>query len=272
MKLSFPKTAVLALFVVLMTSIPAFASECVQPEACSSLAAKAAENSGANDPADYIKTWMFVNCGADGYFHGAMLNYNNCLATKAVEDKRLQDAAEKKKLEEAKKNEEAKKAGKPYTTKKEFGKDVKAGDILKAARNETIVITYADGAEVRLLPGATMKLTSYETVDLIRGKAMFMVNYLDWTTKKKLKQFEVRCSGGAGAVRGTKFQVSATAVSATFSVIEGTVEVSNLKGDKSVGVNAGYSAVVRKNGNVSKPKGLNQKTLNELNGLVKEIK
>lgn len=256
---------VLALFVVALTSIPALANECVQPEACSSLAAKAAAKSGAVDPADYIKTWTFVNCDAQGYFVGAMQNYQSCLATKAVEDKKLQDEANKKR-------EEAKKAGKSYTTKKEFGKDVKAGDILKAARNETIVITYADGAEIRLLPGATMKLTSYETVDLIRGKAMFMVDFARWQANKIKRKFEVRTSGGAGAVRGTKFQVNATAVSTNFRVIEGAVEVSNLKKDKAVEVNAGFSAVIRKNGNISKPKPLDQKTLNELSGLAAEIK
>ena len=89
MKLSFPKAVVLAFFVVALTSIPAFANECVQPEACSSLAAKAAANFGATDPADYIKTWMYVNCDAQGYFRGAMQNYQSCLATKAVEDKKL---------------------------------------------------------------------------------------------------------------------------------------------------------------------------------------
>lgn len=257
-----------ALSVLAIPSKTVFAAECVKPEACSSLAAEAAASSGATDPADYIKTWMLVNCGADGYFHGAMLNYNSCLVTKAVEDKKALEEANRKKLEEAKKNEEAKKAGKPYVTKVEFGKDVKAGDILKAKRNETIVITYADGAEVRLSPGSSMKFTSFETVDLIRGKALFMVNFLEWQRNKARRQFEVRTSGGAGAVRGTKFQVNATSTSGTFKVVEGIVEVSNPEGDKKVEVGAGYSVVTRKSGKISKLKALNAKEIEELGQMV----
>lgn len=246
----------LSFFVVPAKSV--LATDCVMPESCSSLAAKAAENFGATDPADYIKTWMFVNCDAQGYFVGAMQSYQNCLAAKADEEKAQQEAAaklaaeQKRAVEQQRKDNDKK--GKPYTTKLEFDKDVKAGDVLKAGKSETVVITYADGAQVTLLPGSSMKLTSLELVDLIRGKALFLFKVSgpflgQWKTK-----FEVRTGEGVCAIRGTQFSVDAKATSMTVQVFESTVRVSDLKSEKMVEVNAGYSVVARKNGNISKPK------------------
>lgn len=197
-----------------------------------------------------MKTCTFVNCDAQGYFPGAWGNYQACLEIKSAED-----AAEQKRLRELEKRRiEQSALGKRFTTRMEFGKDVKVGDTVKAKRNETVIIVYPDGAEIRLMPNSTMRLTSLETVDLVRGKALFMVDFLKWKAKTIKNKFEVRCSGGAGAVRGTMFYVDAKGASATFRVIEGTVEVSNPKGGKTVEVNAGYLAVARKGGTVSSPK------------------
>ncbi len=258
MKLSFPKAVVLAFFVVALTSIPAFATECVMPEACSSLAAKAAAASGATDPADYIKTWMFVNCDAQGYFVGAMQGYQSCLATKAAEEKKAQEEAEKKRLEEAKKNEEAKKAGKPYVTKVEFGKDVKAGDLLKAKRNETIIITYADGAKVILEPGASMKITSESLVLLLRGKIQFLMKDLKGMFRK---EYQYKGIPWAMAVRGTEFLVDVKPTCFTLWVLDGIVDVYDLKGENTIEVKAGYSVVARKNGKIPKLKKFDPKKL-----------
>ncbi len=248
----------IALLVLAIPSTAVFATDCVMPEACSSLAAKAAANFGASDPADYIKTWMFVNCDADGYFRGAMLNYNNCQATKAVEDKKLQDAADKKKEEEAKKNAEAKKAGKPYTTKMEFNKDVKPGDTITAKKNETIVIMFADGAQVVLNPNSSMTFLSDNLVSLKKGIFQFLLG--KWKNQLK-KKFEVKTSGAVLAIRGTTFLVNVKAVSTMVQLIEGTLDVSNIKGDKTIELNAGYSVVARKNGKISAPKAFDAEKL-----------
>jgi hypothetical protein len=251
-----------ALSVLATPSRAVFATECTPPITCQARCTQIyGAGSGLGTLEDFLKTCTFVNCNAQGYFNGVYENYQQCLKNKALEDEKVRLEAEKKAKEEAaklaaekKKNDEARINGKPYTTKVAFDKDVKAGDVLKARRGETIIITYSDGAEVRLFPGGSMKLTSFEMVDLVRGKALFMVNFLEWQRNKLKKKFEVRTSGGAGAVRGTKFQVNATATSATFRVIDGVVEVSNPKGDKTLEVSAGYSVVTRKNGKISKAK------------------
>jgi hypothetical protein len=66
------------------------------------------------------------------------------------------------------------------------------------------------------------------------------------------RKFQVRRGASCGAVRGTKFSVEATGDETTFAVYEGTVEVGDLEGRKTVLVEAGFKVVVTKDA-ISEP-------------------
>jgi ferric-dicitrate binding protein FerR (iron transport regulator) len=69
------------------------------------------------------------------------------------------------------------------------------------------------------------------------------------------KKFEVRSSGGGGAVRGTRFisRLNQTG-GMDLLVVEGCVEMKGTKEDKTVMVNAGYRCTASKDGILSEPR------------------
>ena len=66
------------------------------------------------------------------------------------------------------------------------------------------------------------------------------------------RRFQVTRPGHCGAVRGTKFSVEVKGDETTFAVYEGAVEVGDLKGEKTVLVEAGFKVVAAKDA-VSEP-------------------
>jgi len=68
------------------------------------------------------------------------------------------------------------------------------------------------------------------------------------------KKFEVRTQGGGGAVRGTEFLVFEDNKTGTeIIVLEGSVEMYGVKGEKTIIVNAGNKGTVTKDGKLSEP-------------------
>jgi FecR protein. len=69
------------------------------------------------------------------------------------------------------------------------------------------------------------------------------------------KKFEVRTQGGGCAVRGTEFLVFEDDKTGTeIIVLEGSVEMKGVKGEKTIIVNAGNKGTVTKDGKLSEPK------------------
>lgn len=157
---------------------------------------------------------------------------------------------------------------------------------------DSIMTYGSSGAEIQTLDGrGTVQLGEYsefklqedtaekQVVELVRGKIYSAVDKADdlikilrdqseryaeelgksvadaekWFRRKFVKKFEMRTSCGGGAVRGTKFSVELkNGEEAEFAVHEGAVEVSDLRGEKTVLVEAGFKVVATKNG-ISEP-------------------
>ena len=135
---------------------------------------------------------------------------------------------------------EAEKTGKPFATTLEFGTDIKAGDTVKAGRRETVTNTFPDGTKVVLEPGASMKFTSEDLLEIVKGKIKA------WVKEHTKNRFQVITPSAVCAVRGTEFTIDATNLRSIVRTYDGIVDVSDKNGKNTVEAKAGYQVTVTK--------------------------
>lgn len=138
-----------------------------------------------------------------------------------------------------------------------YSSDIKNGETITAGKNEKKRIIFSNGAETVLAPGASITIKDVTWLDVLKGKLMFMLKHpLD----AQGLRFKVTSRTAVASVRGTKFLLSANKTNTIIQVTEGLLDVSDLKGKKTVEVAAGYQTTVGKKG-PSKPVKFKQKNL-----------
>lgn len=131
---------------------------------------------------------------------------------------------------------------------------LQSGDRLRTGPDGGAEFMLQDGtAAAQIGANTEMQLTLDDmgnaVVDLSRGAFYAAVTPL----LSRMKRMEVRTSGGAGAVRGTRFVVHQTADSTEFMVLEGQVAVTPAGGGDTVLVDAGQRLVLRTGEEVMAP-------------------
>jgi len=131
----------------------------------------------------------------------------------------------------------------PKTKIYKFG-DLKKGDRVSTGKGEhAIIYVDARGSRVELEPNSTFIVVKPDEYQTLKGKFAFFFKKLE---RESNAAFRVRSVTAVFAVRGTEFLASATKTKTVIQVLDGVVNVSNLKGTKSVDVSAGYQTTVTK--------------------------
>jgi ferric-dicitrate binding protein FerR (iron transport regulator) len=219
------------------------ASNCVPPPTCEG---DCAGWSSAQDRATCMtactKQWATPD-GIKG-MQGLKSAYEQCLKYEA--DKQ---AAQKKKATEqqnqSQENQSNTKTKLIETTL--LSRDLKYGEMVRTASNEQKSIILDDGSYIKLGPRSSFawEMPSTSQVNLLSGTFNFVIVR---PLTQLLTRFKIHTPTAVAAVRGTEFSVSVDENRTVFQVTEGLLAVSDINGENTVQVSAGYQTTVTKNG------------------------
>jgi hypothetical protein len=142
--------------------------------------------------------------------------------------------------------------GKPTSKILYAGKDFKYGDTVTAGDNEVKTVVFEDGSKIMLNKGTSFTYINNNEVSAgLSGQFDFFIQ------KIKLRQFKLRTPTAVTSVRGTNFLADTDSDGATtIKMLDGTVDVSDPDGKKTVQVKTGYQLTVDKSGTIGTPKKL----------------
>lgn len=128
---------------------------------------------------------------------------------------------------------------------------LRAGESIEVGPGGSARLFVADGdAEVALSENSKITVTRDQADDSFEAMLSYGFARIRAKLKNYGKKFEVRTSGGSGAIRGTDFSVSATSDQSRFEVFEGVVWVHPDNSDKGVEVHAGEGCDILKDGGI----------------------
>lgn len=133
-----------------------------------------------------------------------------------------------------------------------YGQDVKEGDVIIGEKGVRTVINIPGGSIIDVREGGQIKFTSESSLEAIKGFFKFVIKKIE-----KGKTFTVRANVAVAAIRGTEFLIESDKSKTIFTVLSGTLEVSDLGAKKTVEVSEGNRVVVEKNNFPSDPKPFN---------------
>jgi ferric-dicitrate binding protein FerR (iron transport regulator) len=99
------------------------------------------------------------------------------------------------------------------------------------------------GSRVTLEPNSTFVFVKPDDYQILKGTCSFFFKKL---AQRANTPYRVRSGTATVTVRGTEFLTSVTKTKTVIQVLDGLVNVSNMKGTQSVDVSAGYQTTVTK--------------------------
>lgn len=134
------------------------------------------------------------------------------------------------------------------------GFELRRGEEVRTGKHGELMLQVdSNGSKIRLHPNTVFIRSERDesTFELSVGTLKA------WAVRVSQRRFSVRTSTSAVAVRGTEFEVRATAQATETRVYSGQVEVTPLAGGESILVGEGQKLIVEKSGKVSGPHPLN---------------